>query len=234
MSKIRISSARLQLISLFLVHNTLLAMQVYLWAFFPPYVIEPMTLVQWTTHSINVLYKVAKQVNKNNKQVGWQQKEESYTQACVHSLVEDFHGALLLKIDECPIWGQKKVFQLSKTRKTAFPSLHGQSANWEKSIKIWQNLLHTQGVIKRKAEQTRIANVYLPLMSNDICIEFSICKIECILFEEKEYWISTSSVNSLMSFICWWLRDSCLPIPDKAELCYVLPIDIKSIDLKRD
>ena len=83
--------------------------------FFPPYAIEPMTLVQWTTHSIIVLCKVAKQVNKNNKRVGWQQKEESYTQACsekerefnllhtVHSLVEDFHGALLLKIDECPL-----------------------------------------------------------------------------------------------------------------------------------
>ena len=78
--------------------------------------------------------------------------------------------------------GPKKVFQLSKPRKTAFPSVHGRSANLEKSIKIWQNLLHTQGVIKRKVEQTRIANVYLPLMSNDIYIEFSVCRIEWLHF----------------------------------------------------
>ena len=41
-----------------------------------------MTLVQWTTHSINAFCKAAKQVNKNNKEVGWQQKEASYIEAC--------------------------------------------------------------------------------------------------------------------------------------------------------
>ena len=72
-----------------------------------------MPLVQWKTNSINVLCKAAKQVNKNNKEVGWQQKEASYTEACsekergfnllhiVLSLLDDFQGALLLKVEGC-------------------------------------------------------------------------------------------------------------------------------------
>ena len=80
-----------------------------------------LNLVQWTTHSINAFCKAAKQVNKNNKQVGWQQKEASYIEACsekerefnllhiVHSPVDDFHGALLLKLKSA-LFEAKKGF----------------------------------------------------------------------------------------------------------------------------
>ena len=135
-------------------------------------------------------------------------------------------------IDECPLWGQKRVFQLSKPRKTAFPNQ--QSANWEKSIKIWQNFLQTQewsrGKLNKQELQMSICH-WCPTIFILSSLFAKLC--DCILFEEKECLISTSSVTSLMSFVCWWLRDSCLPIPDKAELCNVLPIDKKSIDRER-
>ena len=41
------------------VYNALLTKQVYLWAFCSPSGIEPVTLVQWVTHSTNVLCKAA-------------------------------------------------------------------------------------------------------------------------------------------------------------------------------
>ena len=65
----------------------------------------------------NQLYQCALQSSKagqqENKEVGWQQKEASYTEACsekergfnllhiVLSLLDDFQGALLLKVEGC-------------------------------------------------------------------------------------------------------------------------------------